>query len=247
MGIIASGLTDIGMKRKSNQDSIFLDKKKHLYVVCDGMGGHSGGDIASQMAVEVFPQTFYQNSEKDLPTRLKQSVKITNDKLVERSMQDEKLKGMGTTIVSLYFNQSEIYITNVGDSRAYLVNNQQLFQLTRDHSLVQEKINLGIYNREQAKKDLQKNVLVRTVGYDSNIETDVFIYKVSKNDLFLICSDGLHSKATDHDIITVINKFIPDVSKATQKQLDDAVKELIDLANSNGGNDNISVILVAAI
>jgi protein phosphatase len=246
MGLISSGLTDIGRKRKTNQDSIYLNPDKNLFVVADGMGGHNGGDIASQMAVEHIPEYMLKNLDKDPKSAFPKSVQYANSKIKEKSHNDELLHGMGTTVVGFYFKGDTLYISNVGDSRAYLVNRNKLFQLSKDHSLVQEKLNLGIYNRDQAAADPQKNVLVRTVGFEDDIEVDLFTYKVSKNDIFLSCSDGLHGKVSDADILYIINKYIPDPSKATPESVQQTATTLVAQANANGGNDNISVIVVVA-
>ncbi len=246
MGLIASGNTDIGKKRKTNQDSYLLSLEKKLFIVADGMGGHNGGDIASQMAVKVLPEYIANNLTLEPTLLLTGSIKETNRSIKSYGELNSELVGMGTTIVSLLFKGQNIYIGNVGDSRAYLVNQKTIFQLSRDHSLVQEKLNYGIYNREQAAQDPQKNVLVRTVGFDDDVEADVFVYKVNKNDIFLCCSDGLHGKVSDEDILYLINKFIPDPALATQKTADQLVQALIDQANDNGGQDNITVIIVIA-
>ncbi|MCP4913004.1 MAG: Stp1/IreP family PP2C-type Ser/Thr phosphatase [Oligoflexia bacterium] len=246
MGLIASGLCDIGMKRKTNQDSIYLNNEKHIYVVADGMGGHNGGDIASKMAVTHIPDYLIQNSSADPVEVSKQGIQFANQKIKERGEGDENLVGMGTTAVTMMFKGPTLYLGNVGDSRGYLVYKNKLFQMTRDHSLVQEKLNLGLYNREQAADDPQKNVLVRTVGFDDEVEVDVFTYKVHRNDIFLSCSDGLHGKVSDPDIAHIVNKFIPEPSKATQQDVDDCCRFLVNQANQNGGNDNISVIIVVA-
>jgi protein phosphatase len=153
---------------------------------------------------------------------------------------------MGTTLVSFYFKGPSVYIGNVGDSRAYLISNKKIFQLSKDHSLVQEKLNLGIYSREQAALDPQKNILVRTVGFEYKLEIDIFTYKVIRNDIFLCCSDGLHGKVSDEDIAFIVNQFIPDASLATQEMADQVINALIDLANENGGQDNITAILIIA-
>ncbi|MCO4795427.1 MAG: Stp1/IreP family PP2C-type Ser/Thr phosphatase [Bacteriovoracaceae bacterium] len=246
MGLLSSGLTDIGMKRKTNQDSIYLNPEKNIFVVADGMGGHNGGDIASAMAVKCVPEYILKNYGADPIEITKRSIQYANNSIKARGEIDEKLVGMGTTVVSFYFKGPNLYLGNVGDSRAYLINRQKLFQLTKDHSLVQEKLNLGIYDRDEAAADPQKNVLVRTVGFEEDVEVDSFTYKVSRNDIFLTCSDGLHGKVSDPDILFIINKHIPEASKCTQKALDACVKALVDQANANGGNDNISVILVVA-
>ena len=246
MGLIAAGNTDIGRKRKTNQDSYFISMEKKLFVVADGMGGHNGGDIASQMAVKVLPQFVIENPDMEPVPLVAGSIKESNRAIKSYGETHAELVGMGTTIVSFYFRGQNIYVGNVGDSRAYLVNNKKIFQLSRDHSLVQEKLNYGIYDREQAALDPQKNVLVRTVGFEDDVEVDVFNYKVVRNDIFFICSDGLHGKVSDEDMLYIINKMIPDPALATHQILEKVVKALIDQANENGGQDNITAILVIA-
>ena len=246
MGLIAAGITDIGMKRKTNQDAIYLNKQKRLFIVADGMGGHNGGDIASQMAVKTIPEYILENYDTD-PIKLQKSgVLYANKSIKQHGENHKELKGMGTTVVSQLFRGSHLYLANVGDSRAYLINNKRLYQLTCDHSLVQEKLNIGLYTREQACEDPQKNVLVRTVGYDSDVEVDLYTYKVHRNDIFLSCSDGLHGKVSDSDLCYVINHFIPSPANVTESRLNECCNYLIELANKNGGQDNISVVIVVA-
>ena len=172
MGIISSGSTDIGRKRKTNQDSFYVSKELKLFIVADGMGGHNGGDIASQMAVKVMPEFTKSNLADEPLTLISNSIKHANTSIKKYGETHPELVGMGTTIVSLYFKGQNLYVGNVGDSRAYLINNQKIFQLSKDHSLVQEKLNYGVYNREQAALDPQKNVLVRTVGFDDDVDVD---------------------------------------------------------------------------
>lgn len=247
MGIISAGGTDIGKKRSTNQDSIFFDNNRLLFVVADGMGGHNGGDIASQLAVELFPKFFDSNKDQlDPKELLSKSIVHVNQGIYSKAQSEPMLKGMGTTIVSKYFKGGELYIGNVGDSRCYLVNNKKIYQLSKDHSLVQEKLNMGLYTREDANKDKMKNVVVKTVGFEPEVEPDIFTYKVSKNDIFLICSDGLHGKLTDEDIVNTINSFIPEPETTTPEVLQQAVDKLIELANFQGGQDNISVIVTVA-
>jgi protein phosphatase len=244
LNILSSGNSDIGRKRKTNQDSICLLTDEHFFAVADGMGGHSGGDIASQMSVKLFPEFLAKNKTKmEVPDLLDQSIKFINRSIFDHGQANQDLRGMGTTISALMFSDKFVNIANIGDSRVYMVHNKKLFQMTRDHSLVQEKLNLGIYDRQGAKEDPQKNVLIRTVGFEPEVEVDVYKYRVSKSDLFLICSDGLHGKVCDEDILDIVNKNITDQLTPKQEQLDNAVKQLIDQANANGGQDNISVIL----
>ncbi len=246
MGLISAGVCDIGQKRKVNQDSIYLNPDKNIYVVADGMGGHKGGDIASSMAVQYIPEYIIRNYHDDPVKASSEAIRFANHCILERGKQNGKLEGMGTTVVTMYFKGQNLYLTNVGDSRAYLINKNKLFQLTKDHGVVQEKLNLGIYTREQAASDPQKNILIRTVGFDDEVLADIFTYRVSKNDIFLSCSDGLHGKLNDEDIIYIINEFIPDPSAATLKTVQDCTHFLVKQANINGGNDNISVVLVVA-
>lgn len=247
MAIISAGDTDIGQKRKSNQDSICLYPERHFFAVADGMGGHNGGDIASQMSVKIFPEFIEKNiNTMDCSQILEHSIKYVNKSIYEHGQKHEELKGMGTTITCVMFDGASIKIANIGDSRTYLISKNKLYQATRDHSLVQEKLNIGIYDREGAKKDPQKNVLVRTVGFEPDVDVDVYHYKVARNDMFLLCSDGLHGKVSDEDIIFIVNKYIPNPQLATKDHLEKAVKALIDQANANGGQDNISVIIALA-
>jgi protein phosphatase len=244
VSILSSGSSDIGRKRKTNQDSICLLADESFFAVADGMGGHSGGDIASQMSVKLFPDFLSQNkSNMEVPELLNQSIKFINRSIFDHGQKNQDLRGMGTTISALMFSDKFVNIANIGDSRVYMIHNKKLYQMTRDHSLVQEKLNLGIYDRQGAKEDPQKNVLIRTVGFEPEVEVDVYKYRISKSDLFLICSDGLHGKVCDEDIVKIVNSNILDQFNPKQKELDNAVKQLIDQANYNGGQDNISVIL----
>lgn len=246
MGLIASGKTDIGRKRKSNQDSFCIGMEINFFVVADGMGGHNGGDIASQMATSLLPQ-YIKNNIMMIPVHLlKEAFNEINKNIKNYGEKIPDLIGMGTTVVSLYFKDQNIYVANVGDSRAYLINQKKIYQMTRDHSLVQEKLNQGLYNREQAALDPKKNILVRTVGFEEDIEIDVFVYKYSPNDIFLICSDGLHGKVSDEDMLFLINKYIPDPSKANEEMANKLTLALIELGNENGGQDNITAIVVIA-
>lgn len=246
MGLLSTGITDIGMKRKTNQDTIFLDSLHNLFIVADGMGGHNGGDTASALATQHIPQYIIKNIASDPVQIINDGIELANKIIQEEASKNPELEGMGTTVVTFLFKGSSLYIGNVGDSRGYLINKGNLYQLTKDHSLVQEKLNMGIYNREQAAKDPKKNVLVRTVGFDTTAEVDVFQYKVSKNDLFINCSDGLHAKVSDADILFLVNKYIPFPENATQDSVKKLTQALLDQANENGGNDNISVIVIVA-
>ena len=246
MGILCTGDSDIGRKRKTNQDSICMDHKHHFFAVADGMGGHNGGDIASQLSVKIMPEFFAENASMEPQGLMKNMIQEINRSILQKAEEQPELHGMGTTISAIYFHGQSLVIGNVGDSRVYLVNNNHIFQMTRDHSFVQEKLNMGIYTREEAVKDPQKNVLVRSVGFEADIVVDVFNYRICKNDIFMVCSDGLHGKVSDGDILHIIQKNITDPATCTIEAVQATVKDLIQQANDNGGQDNISVILAVA-
>jgi serine/threonine protein phosphatase PrpC len=246
MGILCAGATDIGRKRKTNQDSICLDHDHYFYAVADGMGGHNGGDIASQLSVKVIPEFLKAHPSEEPQLLMKNMIQEINSAILRKAEEVPDLHGMGTTLSAIQFSGPQLVIGNVGDSRVYMVNNQLIYQMTRDHSFVQEKLNLAIYTREDAVRDPQKNVLVRSVGFEADLLVDVFHYRICKNDIFLICSDGLHGKVSDSDILHIVQRNIPDPSRCQLTDVEKTVNELIQQANDNGGQDNISVILAVA-
>jgi serine/threonine protein phosphatase PrpC len=246
MGIICAGATDIGRKRKTNQDSICLDHAHHFFAVADGMGGHNGGDIASQLSVQVMPEFIKEHAALEPEKLMKETIREVNRAILKKAEESPELHGMGTTVSAIQFKGPQLVIGNVGDSRVYLVSNGYIFQLTRDHSFVQEKLNLGIYTRDEAVRDPQKNVLVRSVGFETEVQVDVFHYRICKNDVFLICSDGLHGKVSDGDILHLVQRNLGEPGRCGQADVERTVRELIRQANENGGQDNISVIVAVA-
>ncbi|MFG1487122.1 Stp1/IreP family PP2C-type Ser/Thr phosphatase [Halobacteriovorax sp. RZ-1] len=245
MDIICAGVSDIGRKRETNQDSIYVGNSSKLYVVADGMGGHSGGELASTMAIKYVAEKVKElkASSTDTSTVLKDSVHFANEKIKNYADEEPSLKGMGTTVVGILFGEDKASIANVGDSRAYVITQGQIFQLTKDHSVIQEKINFGIYTREQAANDPNKNYLSRTVGFESGIEVDLYDYKPNKGDIFLLCSDGLHGKLSDEDILFIISDMIKKNDELSHQLIHDCAQTLVRQANEHGGQDNISVIL----
>ena len=246
MPIHYAGVCDLGQKRKTNQDAIYMNPRKKLFIVADGMGGHQGGEVASAMAVKHIPKKFTMKKDDDPQTCLANTIQNIHQLINEKSKQDSLLLGMGTTVCVMFIHKTTLYIGNVGDSRCYLINKREIFQLTKDHSMIQEKINMGIYTREEAAHDPQKNVLVRSVGIDEELFIDIFSYQINKDDIFLICSDGLYGMVHDADLLYLVNKGIPSPQEANSSDLKKTTHSLIDLANKNGGNDNISAVLVLA-
>lgn len=237
--VTACGKSDIGKKRSSNQDSILVNDKLGLYAVADGMGGHKGGETASSMALEILNGAVSKITDKkgsiQVAPFLKEAISLASMKIYERSLMDESLRGMGTTLVSLLFDDGNAYIAQVGDSRVYLYRDGDLWKITEDHSLINEQVRSGLITRQEAEKLNYKNVITRSVGFEEMVNVDVYTREVESGDMFLLCSDGLTSMISDDDIKKAIDQE-GDISKAVDK--------LINRANDAGGADNVSVILL---
>jgi serine/threonine protein phosphatase PrpC len=228
-------LTDKGLRRDSNQDASLINKDLGLFIVADGMGGHSGGEVASSMAVETVEEIILQ------PEILKKSpreVMILAYEEASRRIFDKaaterpELVGMGTTMVIAYIRGKSIYVGNVGDSRCYLFKKPFLWQITEDHSLLNEQVRAGLVNEEQIQNFVGRNVITRSVGYERDVHPDVIEREILPGELYLICSDGLSSLVPDRRISEILNQHPP------QK----AVKALVEQALANGGDDNVTVL-----
>lgn len=231
--------TDIGAKRQTNQDYIFCSMQPvgslpNLFIVADGMGGHKAGDLASRYTVEKFLDSVKGSEAENPISIIEEAVRYANLALMDKAKESIDYEGMGTTLVVATFIDKSLYIANVGDSRLYIVNNE-IQQITRDHSLVEEMINLGEIDRRNARTHEKKNIITRAIGVDSEVVADFFEVEYSKGDIILICSDGLSNMIEDEDMKMIINEG-NDVSEIANK--------LIEVANNNGGKDNISVVLV---
>lgn len=237
----AALLSDIGMKRKQNQDSGLIRSDLGLFMVADGMGGHLGGEIASQLCTEKVAEHIeinYESSDSDT-VLLHQGLLLANQTIFDQSQKEPTLHGMGTTATILKITNDLATILQVGDSRAYFWNKEGLWQLTRDHSLVQEKLRAGLITRDQAKTDSMKNVITRSVGYEPNVKVDVFSLELAKGDGILVCSDGLSGPVNESLMFDILEETI-----LSGLSLEDATKKLVQAANDNGGDDNVTVVLV---
>lgn len=231
-------MTDVGRKREINQDYVFATDEPigalpNLLVVADGMGGHKAGDFASKYTVEILEEELKHTLKENPEDILRDAVRTANHKLIEAAGKDIKLEGMGTTLVAATVIDHTLYFVNVGDSRLYLIN-QEIRQLSRDHSLVEEMLRLGGINEEEAKHHPDKNIITRAIGAKENVEADFFEYHLKKGDVVLMCTDGLCNMVDDEEIFAII-KGARDIVEAGQS--------LIDRANANGGKDNIGVVL----
>ena len=232
-------ITDVGQKRKENQDFIFasdvpVGNLPNLYVVADGMGGHNAGDFASRCAVETLLASVMENQSSNPVIIIRTAVEAANIRLLQEASDHEELSGMGTTMVLLTVVGPFAYVANVGDSRLYLVDQHKITQITKDHSLVEEMIRMGELTKDEARVHPDKNIITRAVGVAKDVKVDFFDIHLSRNDILLLCSDGLSNMVTDECIYKTIR------SGETLETIGD---HLIDLANENGGKDNIAVIL----
>lgn len=231
--------SDVGSSRKVNQDAYLaatiknVDRISYVFAVADGLGGHRSGEIASKSAVDFIKNNLskirnYFDSEEMMAfvNDINQELKTIGD--------DEPARlGMATTLTMCIIDGNQMCVCHVGDSRAYLITNDKIERLTKDHSLVQILVDEGKITQEEAEIHPQKNVITRALGTDNSVKVDFYSYKIDENGVYLICSDGLYNLVSDITIQEIIN----------ENSLEESAKKLIDLANENGGNDNITVVL----
>lgn len=231
----AAGLSDVGMKRQNNQDSFLINEKLGLFAVADGMGGHSGGEVASALAVKAMEHVFKEKKNKlEISDTLKLGVEKGNEIIFEQAAQQPELSGMGTTLTAVAFTKDHVYVAQVGDSRCYLFYEGQLYQITEDHSQIYELMKLGFVT-EANIHHFQKNVITRSVGYEPTVVPDIYAMDVKKGAKILLCSDGLTGMATHVQIAQILSNF---------DDIEAAVKNLILLANLQGGEDNVTALIV---
>ncbi len=246
----AYGQTDVGRRRKLNEDNFLVDTETNLYAVCDGMGGHNAGEVASKMAIETL-QSFIQKShrEKEITwpygldvnlsfdgNRLKTALKLANKKVYKAADNREEYTGMGTTAVAALVNGNLMTVGSAGDSRCYLLRGGTLSQVTKDDSWVSAAWAEGILNADEIERHPLKNVITKAVGAKDTIEIEVTENPLQNGDLVLICSDGLHGMINDEAILRIL--------AAATGSLQETAGKLIDAANENGGKDNVSVVLL---
>lgn len=235
----SSGLTDKGSKRSNNQDSIFFSDTPvgplpNLYIVADGMGGHRAGDQASKMAISITTE-FVEGSTLENPIAiLKRAMIYANNEIYKAASRDPELSGMGTTMVVAVVIDGKLYVANVGDSRLYIINDE-ISQITMDHSLVEELIRNGELERKKGRNHPEKNIITRAMGSKDEVVPDFFEIDLQPDDKILICSDGLSNMVEDDEIKDIIVEHY---------NLDDMTQALVDRANYYGGADNISVVII---
>jgi protein phosphatase len=242
--IVTAAASDIGKRRSGNEDSYAVwtaeraggtHPADHLLVVCDGMGGTVAGEVASRMAVDAVLKSFAESAERDPAVALSDAVHAANDAIWDHGQARPDLKGMGTTCTAIAIRGDQVTIAHVGDSRAYLVRGREITQLTQDHSLVAQLVARQEITAEQAKHDSRRNVVTRSVGVAPEVDVDIVTLHepLGPGDTLLICSDGLHGPLEDDQLARA----------AAAGSLDQAARQLIQLANDRGGPDNITAVL----
>lgn len=226
--------TDRGLRRESNQDAFLINKDLGLYIVADGMGGHSGGEVASALAVKTVEEYVLKNKPAGLRTSelLVKAYEAASEKIFDKAAKESRLMGMGTTMVLAYIQGESIFVANVGDSRAYLYRKPHYWQITEDHSLVNEQLRAGIISEDQVQGFLNKNVITRSVGYEKEVNVDIVERPLLNGDAFLLCSDGFSGLVKDEHAAELLNRTSPE--KVPEVCIAKALK--------NGGDDNVTVM-----
>jgi protein phosphatase len=238
-GLKAFSITDIGERRRINQDYVFCSENTignlpNLFIVADGMGGHNAGDYASRFCVDFFTQKI-EKSEKTSPiAMIEAAINETNDILRSKAQEQIELEGMGTTLVVATIFNKEMYVANIGDSRLYVVG-KEMKQITEDHSLVEAMVKTGELNRCEARVHPNKNIITRAIGANETVEPDFFEVNLEEGDTVLMCSDGLTNMLEDETIERIIRE---------NDNLEVAAETLVKCANQNGGKDNIAIVII---
>lgn len=232
-------LTDIGRKRKLNQDFVYSSDEPvgalpNVYIVADGMGGHAAGDYASSFTVGAIVEEIERSEETDVKLILNHAIKAANDALRKKAEEDPALYGMGTTIVAATVTGNLLEVANVGDSRLYIIRDR-ITQITRDHSLVQEMVRMGGMDPETARNHENKNIITRAIGGADTVDVDFFKVEIREGDIILMCTDGLTNMIEDDEIRMIVR---------AGRDVIEMAERLIRVANDHGGKDNIAVILI---
>ena len=235
-------MTDVGRRREMNPDYVYATGQPigpfpNLLVVADGMGGHKAGDFASKFTVEVVKREIAGSRSRKPEKVMHDAIQVANRELIRVASRDVKLEGMGTTLVVATVIGDTLYFANIGDSRLYLIDDN-IKQLSKDHSLVEEMVRLGGIKAEDARNHPDKNIITRAMGVKDEAEADFYEFRIKRGDKILMCTDGLSNMVEDEDMFGLVKG---------SRDVVEAVQMLIDRANSNGGRDNIGVVLAEPI
>jgi protein phosphatase len=232
--MISTGISDIGLIRKNNEDCFFIDNDKGLFIVCDGMGGHNGGEVASSMSVQIVAREVqYENADEAIGS-LKAAIEKANYAIWQKGHTDPELFNMGTTITAAAVIGQQLVVCNVGDSSLFIIRTQEINKITRDHTLAASMLDDGLLKPEDMRTNSYNHILTRAIGIEENVQIDIFTCDLQSGDRILLCSDGLTDVVDQNDILHTVN--IPGIEQAAQN--------LVQLALDRGGHDNITTVLV---
>ncbi len=248
--IRASGQTDVGQRRDHNEDAFLVDEPLRLFIVADGMGGHAGGGTASRLAVETIQQSVRAAQEQSpellgppggveespVPDVLREAVEAACTKIFETAQGAPELSGMGTTVTAALVDGRTAFVAHVGDSRCYLMRESRIYQVSEDHSLVNEQLKAGAISPDEARHSRFKNIITRSVGFEQQVQVDLMGVELEAGDTLLLCCDGLSNLVEDVEILHVVEG----------STLEESPGKLIALANERGGDDNITVVVIRA-
>ena len=247
--LVIHGLSDVGLVRDHNEDKIGWDTNLSLVLLADGMGGHNAGEVASEMAVNCIIDSLRNallpeaDDDSDYMEIVSEAVKYANSQIIKTASADPQCAGMGTTIVLTLFHNDSVVFAHVGDSRIYCFCEHELSPVTRDHSLVQEMLDNGFLNEEEALTSSNRNLITRALGIGEAVDVDVIERKTGEQEVYLLCSDGLTDLVTDGEIAEILRQYL-NADEVTSTALEAIVTSLVSTANERGGKDNISIVLV---
>jgi len=233
-----AGRTDVGVVRSGNEDAFLMVPDAGIFIVADGMGGHAAGEVASEMSVQIVGRSLENivgRPDAEAAETIRKGIVDANAAIFQRTLVEQDKRGMGTTVTAMVINGERYMIGQVGDSRAYLLRDGQLLQVTKDHSYVQEQVDAGYLTPAQARTHPYSNVITRCVGANSDVAPDVYGGTLHGSDLFLLASDGLTGMLEDEDLLTILT---------SGRSPGELVDKLISEANRRGGLDNVTVIIV---
>lgn len=230
---------DKGIRRTNNEDAYFVMPAEDVYIVADGVGGNNSGEIASRTAVTMIAAYVKDNpingieDENVLQEYFIKCLESVNTEIYAQARKHDENRGMATTVVIAYVAGDKAYIVNVGDSRAYLIRNEKIGRITEDHTYVNELVKQGVLSEEESERHPKRNIITRALGGDAIVEPDIFRVEIKKNDVLLLCTDGLHGEIPDNEIVRIVSGA---------ESMQDACRLLVNAANRSGGKDNITVV-----
>ncbi|MBU1567765.1 MAG: Stp1/IreP family PP2C-type Ser/Thr phosphatase [Proteobacteria bacterium] len=240
MYFVADGCSDCGRVREHNEDTFRVDSERGLFVVADGMGGHAGGEVASALAVETVFKALVGGGKRGKTEScnaeaLQAAIELANNTIYQNAQMNPEQKGMGTTLTFMCWDRCQFYLGHVGDSRVYRLRGHELIQLTRDHTWVDMQVRVGVLSQQEAEHARMRHILVKSLGTQPGIEPDIVSVDVKPNDRFLLCSDGLSDLVEHNDLQNILT------GKGTLAEI---TRSLVEKANSVGGRDNITAVVI---